>query len=191
MVLAADPGTFAPGVLPVRLPEGGGWQGLAVAAADGTVRAILFDPLAGASLAPRSFCLPVGGGAGDVRWVEGDAANGAASAMPLTATGFPVRIGPDDDGRKASRWTLAVRPNPARGVCTLRFVLPTDGEAAFTLHDPAGRVVLARNLGHLNAGVGVSELTAQETAVLAPGLYFVRLTLDGRHVGTARLIVAR
>jgi hypothetical protein len=102
-----------------------------------------------------------------------------------------VRIEPDDHGRKTARVTLAVRPNPARGACTLRFVLPLTGEAAFTLHDPAGRVVLLRKLGRLAAGTGASELTAQDTAALAPGLYFVRLTLDGRHAGTARLIVAR
>lgn len=191
LVLAADPETFAPGLLPVRFPEGGGWQGLAMAAADGTVRAVLFDPGAGASLVPTSFALPVAGDAGDVRWVEGDASDGAASALRLTATGFPVRIEPDVDGRQPARVTLAVRPNPARGACTVRFVLRLAGEAAFTLHDPAGREVLSRSLGRVEAGIGASELTAQETAALAPGLYFVRLTLDGRHVGTARLIVAR
>jgi len=84
-----------------------------------------------------------------------------------------------------------VRPNPARGACTLCFALPFAGEAAVTLHDPAGRVVLSRNLGRLVAGGCLSEFSAQDVAALAPGLYFVRLTLDGRHVGTARLIVAR
>jgi hypothetical protein len=191
LVLAASPGTFAPGLLPVRFPEGGGWQGLAMTAADGTVRAILFDLGAGASMVPRSFALPVAGDAGEVRFVKGDAADGAACALQLTATGFPVRIGPDDDGQRPARVTLALRPNPARGACTLHFVLPLAGEAAFTLHDPAGRVVLSRNLGRLTAGPGASELTAPETAALAPGLYFVRLTLGGRRAGTARLIVAR
>jgi hypothetical protein len=191
LVLAADPGMFAPGLLPVRFPEGGGWQGLAMAAADGTVRAILFDAGAGASLIPASFALPVASDAGDVRWVEGDAADGAAGALRLTATGFPVRIGPAEGGRPPGRITIAVRPNPARGACTLRFALPIAGEAAVTLHDPAGRVVLSRNLGRLVAGSGMSELSAQDVAALAPGLYFVRLTLEGRHVGTARLIVAR
>jgi hypothetical protein len=191
LVLAADPGTFAPGLLPVRFPDGGGWQGLAMAAADGTVRAILFDPSAGASMVPRSFALPIAGVAGEVRWVEGDAADGTAFALPLTATGFPLRVGPNDSGWKSARVALAVRPNPARGACALHFVLPLAGEAAFTLHDPAGRVVLSRNLGRLPAGNGASELTSQETAGLAPGLYFVRLTLDGRRTGTARLIVAR
>lgn len=191
LVLAADPGTFAPGMLPMRFPEGGGWQGMATTAADGTVRAILFDPSAGASVVPRSFALPVTDAAGDVRFVEGDAASGAASALRLTAAGFPLRIGPSDDGRKTARMTLAVRPNPARGACTLRYVLPVAGEAAFTLHDPAGRVVLSRNLGRLPAGPGVSELTSQEAATLVPGFYFVRLTLDGRYAETARLIIAR
>jgi hypothetical protein len=191
LVLAAAPGTFTPGLLPVRFPEGGGWQGMAMAAADGTVRAVLFDPGAGASQVPRSFALPVAGDAGEVRFVEGDASDGAASALPLAATGFPVRIGPNDDSRLPARITLAVQPNPARGACTLRFNLPLAGTVSFTMHDPAGRVVLARDLGRFPAGGGVTELTAPETAALAPGLYFVRLTLDGRRTGTARLIVAR
>ena len=191
LVLAADPGTFAPGLFPVRFPEGGGWQGLAMAAVDGTVRAILFDPGAGASMVPRSFALPVAGDAGEVRLVDGDAADGAACALRLTATGFPVRIGPADEGHPSGRVTIAVRPNPARRACTLCFALPFAGEAAVTLHDPAGRVVLSRNLGRLVAGGCLSEFSAQDVAALAPGLYFVRLTLDGRHVGTARLIVAR
>lgn len=191
LVLSADAGTFAPGPVPLRFPEGCGWQGLAMAAADGTVRVVLFDPGAGVSMAPRSFSLPVAGDAGSVRWVEGDAADATASALPLMARGFPLQVGPRDEGQKAVRVALAVQPNPARGACTLRFVLPQAGEAAFTLYDPAGRVVLSRSLGRLSAGAGVSELTAQETAALAPGLYFVRLTLDGRPAETARLIIAR
>jgi hypothetical protein len=191
LVLAADPGMFAPGLFPMRFPEGGGWQGLAMTAADGTVRAILFDPGAGASMVPRSFALPLAGDAGEVRLVDGDAADGAACALRLTATGFPVRVGPADEGRLPGRITIAVRPNPARGACTLRFALPLAGEATVTLHDPAGRVVLSRNLGRLVAGSGMSEFSARDVAALAPGLYFVRLTLDGRRAGTARLIVAR
>jgi prepilin-type processing-associated H-X9-DG protein len=191
LVLAADPGMFASGLLPVRFPEGGGWQGMAMTAADGTVRAVLFDPNAGASMAPPSFALPVVGDAGDVRWIEGDAAGATASALRLTASGFPVQIGPVSDGGPPARVTLAVHPNPARGACILRYVLPHAGEAVITLYDPAGRVALSRTLGRVAAGSGSSELTAEEAAALAPGLCFVRLTLDGRHAGTARFILAR
>jgi hypothetical protein len=191
IVLAADPGAFALGPLPMSFPSGGGWQGLAMTTADGTVRAVLFDPEAGASGRPPSFALPVAGCNGDVRWVEGDAADGSAGAVRLEAAGFPVRIPLPDGGNRPARGTLAVQPNPARGACTLRFDLALAAEAAFTVHDPAGRVVLTRNLGSVAAGSAVAELSERDTAALAPGLYFVRLTLDGRHAGTARLIVAR
>lgn len=191
LVLAADPGAFAPGLLPVRLPVGGGWQGLAMAAADGTVRAVLYDSGAGASGPLPSFALPVTGQAGEVRWAGGDAADGSASFLPLETTGLPMRIGPSDDRRTPTRVSLVVQPNPARGACVLRFDPSVASEAAFTLYDPAGRLVLSRNLGRVTAGVVTAELSGRDTGALAPGLYFVRLTLDGTVAGTARLIVAR
>ncbi len=191
LVLAADPGAFAPGLQPVLFPDGGGWQGLAMVTADGTVRAVLFDPGAGASASPPSFALPVVGEQGEARWVTGDASDATAAPLTLTAGGFPVRIGPAVEHPLPAGTVLAVRPNPARGACVLRFTLPHSGTAAFTLHDPAGRRVFARDLGPLPAGSGTSELTAPDVAALAPGLYFARLTLDGERVATTRLLITR
>jgi hypothetical protein len=191
IVLAADPGIFAPGLLPVRFPAGGGWQGLATTSEDGTVRAVLFDPGAGASGPPPSFALPVTGQAGEVRWAGGDAADGSASALRLEATGFPLQVRSSDERREPAQGMLVVQPNPARGACTLRFSLPVAAEAAFALYDPAGRLVLSRDLGRVAAGAATAELSGRETGALAPGLYFARLTLDGRLAGVARFILTR
>jgi len=68
-----------------------------------------------------------------------------------------------------------VFPNPTRDDLGLAFVLPGAGEASVELIDLAGRRVLERSLGTLSAGPHAVTL-AGATGVLAPGVYFLRLT---------------
>jgi hypothetical protein len=79
-------------------------------------------------------------------------------------------------------------PNPAAAAFTIAFTVPTDGAATLELLDLSGRRIELRAVGTL--GAGRHTLRLGESAPLAPGLYFVRLTAAGRNV-TARVCVAR
>ncbi len=92
------------------------------------------------------------------------------------------------DGRAPLSFALEpVRPNPARGrVPRLDFVLPSDGPARLDLLDLGGRRIAHREVGAMGAGRHAIDLG--EGAVLAPGLYLVRLQ-QGTFTRTRRLVV--
>ena len=78
------------------------------------------------------------------------------------------------------------RPNPTRGVLGLSLALPRATEAEWALYDVAGRRVATLWQGRAEAGS--RELHA--TLPHAPaGLYFARLTLDGRQVRADRVVI--
>ena len=72
-----------------------------------------------------------------------------------------------------------VRPNPAVGAPVVWFTLPGTDPAKLELIDIAGRQVYAQELSGLPAGRQALRL---DRAVPASGLYFFRLTQDGRSV---------
>jgi len=80
-------------------------------------------------------------------------------------------------------------PNPARGALRLSVTLPRAAAGEWALYDLAGRRVATLWRGTLAAGGG--ELAATLPASLRSGLYFARLTLDGRAERTDRLAVLR
>ena len=79
-------------------------------------------------------------------------------------------------------------PNPARDALRLSLVLPRAAEVEWSLYDVAGRRVAMLWKG--NATPGASEL---RTALprLGAGLYFARLTLDGREAASQRIAIIR
>jgi hypothetical protein len=81
----------------------------------------------------------------------------------------------------------APHPNPARRAAQLRFTLPVAGEARLTVHDLAGREVSRLVEGTRAAG---EHLVTWETANVAPGVYFVRLSAGGR-ASSRRMVVIR
>jgi hypothetical protein len=78
----------------------------------------------------------------------------------------------------AERPTLDARPNPVRGQATVRW--ESGGDAAFTLRDAAGRVVLTRRFENNAIRLDCSRL--------AGGIYFARCVSGGR-TAVARLVV--
>lgn len=81
-----------------------------------------------------------------------------------------------------------LRPNPATREATVSFTLPRRAPATLELLDVSGRRVLARDVGGLGPG---SHMVSLDRGRRPPaGLYFVRLTQDGRTV-TARGVIVR
>jgi hypothetical protein len=78
-------------------------------------------------------------------------------------------------------------PNPSRGDLTLSFTLGAGGPARLELVDVAGRSVLERDLGGLNAGRHELRLGAG-AARLPAGMYFARIT-QREHSATSRVVV--
>jgi hypothetical protein len=78
---------------------------------------------------------------------------------------------------RSAKLTLAgARPNPAPGPFAITFSLADGSPARLELFDTAGRSVFARDVGSLGAG----DHEVRVERVLPSGLYFVRLTQQGK-----------
>ncbi|GAB5536824.1 MAG: hypothetical protein Rubg2KO_30730 [Rubricoccaceae bacterium] len=97
-------------------------------------------------------------------------------------------VSTDADETPDSRFgLLALAPNPARQLATVRYALATSGEARVEVLDAMGRRVALLANGRHRAG---DHTTALRTDALAPGVYLVRLvTAEGADV--LRLSVTR
>jgi hypothetical protein len=88
-------------------------------------------------------------------------------------------------------WALALegaRPNPARGMISVGFTLPSSERATLELIDIAGRRVARREVGSLGPGRHVVQLGGSPR--LRSGLYFLRL-IQGERVLKARVVLMR
>jgi hypothetical protein len=110
-----------------------------------------------------------------------EAAPGAPDAQ--TYSRLPVE--------ESSVWQLgleAARPNPAVGTIHTWFSLPSRDPATLELIDVTGRRVAWREVGSL--GPGRHTMALGSSTQLRPGLYFLRLTQNGR-VMNARAALVR
>jgi len=87
----------------------------------------------------------------------------------------------------AERVALAVAPNPTAGATTLAVSLAAPTAVRLDVLDVLGRTVATLLDGPLGAGTHTARL---DGASLAPGVYAVRLTADGR-TATRTLVVGR
>ena len=83
-------------------------------------------------------------------------------------------------------------PNPSTGRSTLRFGLAHDSAAHLAVYDQQGRRVRTLDGGALSAGEHVISWDGRDEAGhdAAPGLYFVRASLEGQDF-TRRLVRVR
>lgn len=86
------------------------------------------------------------------------------------------------DAFKVSLW-----PNPATDLAQLAFEAPVSGRATLLIRDAAGREVLTRDLGNIQAGTQQFAIPVQ---ALANGMYAYDLRVDELRV-TGRLAVQR
>ncbi len=114
-------------------------------------------------------------------------------------TGVQVNSGYDPFGPSAvqppaSRQTggmAQIAPNPTRGSFQVGFELTRPAVTGVVLYDAAGRAVSTVPARAYPAGASRILVAARsdDGKPLAPGIYFVRLTVDGRVSGARKLIV--
>ncbi len=107
---------------------------------------------------------------------------------------------PDDplavDGDQAvpgAATLLAVNPNPFSRSTEIRFELTSAGNVAVTIHDVAGRIV--SSVPAKSYGAGESRVSWDGNDAngmpLPAGVYFVRLAVGERSVGTTKIVMMR
>lgn len=110
--------------------------------------------------------------------------NGGEATGTVNVTVNP-NVATEDDLAAALR--LAVAPNPAAHVATLRLVVAESGHATVAVWDALGREVAALHAGPLAAG---EHSFALDTGRLAPGVYVARVEAGGK-AAVHRLTVVR
>jgi hypothetical protein len=132
-------------------------------------------------------------GSGRVAYVDRDVVAGSRYGyrLGLATQGAEVTAGEIwvDVPGNASFALRGLTPNPARaGAGLIGFSLPDASPAQLELLDVSGRRVSSREVGSLGRGEHV--VRAGDGTPLAPGLYLVRLTRDGRSL-TAKAVTIR
>ncbi len=129
-----------------------------------------------------SFTAPVSGWYGVV--VVNDGGQGYFNVALRTGN-----VGVDDGATRPVADVLGgISPNPARGELHVDFALRDGGEPSFEVIDLAGRRVASLTTGGRSAGQwSIAWHPQDETGKpLAPGVYFLRMRLGERIVGTRR-----
>lgn len=86
---------------------------------------------------------------------------------------------------------LRILPTPAHGTVTVAFDAPRGGRAAIEICDLAGRTVARVERDVSGAGTVAATLRRGLDWSPAPGIYLARVTLEGRSIGSKRLVVLR
>lgn len=81
---------------------------------------------------------------------------------------------------------VSLYPNPAHGSTALTFTLPRAGRVELSVFDNTGRRVATQVSEALSAG---PQTLSWNTGAAKPGLYFVRLAVDGQPAATRQLAV--
>jgi hypothetical protein len=87
----------------------------------------------------------------------------------------------------------APMPNPARGPVTFELALPRDARVRFAVYDVQGRKVDALESAAMAAGRHRLRWDATRAGSRAggAGVYFARLDVDGKTVGTRRVVIVQ
>jgi len=88
---------------------------------------------------------------------------------------------------------LTIDPNPFQTTTSLRFDSPITGPARIDIFDVRGRRVHTLPTSGRDARAGVATWNGTDDAgrELASGVYFVRLSVDGRMVANRRVVIVR
>lgn len=112
---------------------------------------------------------------------------GGLTASRVVLLGSQNVVAGDGAPQTAALAIERVFPNPTTAVATVRFSLTEAGEARVAVVDMLGRTVTDVRL---SGRVGANDARLDVRALPA-GTYGVRLSVDGRTVGTSRLTVVR
>jgi len=84
-----------------------------------------------------------------------------------------------------------VGPSPTRGEVVIRYSAPRPGRVEVEVRDVAGRLVARRSRFALGSGPEAVTLRGPADWTPAPGVYLVRVSLEGEVLGTGRVVVVR
>ena len=132
-----------------------------------------------------------GGTTGSRPKVSVDNVSVTGGGPALMASRNDEESGPPAATPVAFGWSR-VAPNPSRDVANLAFTLPAAASASIEVIDLAGRRVWTL-AGDFAAGAQSVRWNGRDAAGVrvAPGVYFARLTLNGRTIATRTLAVVR
>lgn len=120
-------------------------------------------------------------------------ANGCGTDTSLTATLGPANPTATPPAGALATLFEALGPNPTTGPTRIAFTLARAARVEVRVHDLAGRLVRRIDEGRLAAGRhrATWDGRGSDGQAMNPGLYFVRLDVDGRSIGTKRLTLLR
>jgi hypothetical protein len=97
-----------------------------------------------------------------------------------------------DSGSGDEDWDVSVHPNPGHGVVTVRYGLPTAGQAEVQVIDTAGRIVRRATLGgERSAGREWQwQGRADDGREMPPGIYFIRVR-SGHRAKSTKVVFLR
>jgi hypothetical protein len=117
---------------------------------------------------------------------------GSVSSFEVTLTVDGVTAAPVAEAIPSDVFE-GLGPNPTRGAARMAFALARDARVQMRIHDVAGRLIRQVDAGAMPAGR--HQLTwdghADDGHAARAGLYFVRLEVEGRSLGTRRLVLQR
>jgi hypothetical protein len=146
---------------------------LVVQADDGgsvSITAQSFDTVDEPAMATASADIPAGAQGSYLLHFSG--ANISLEGLGVTAVDPPTR---------SQEAGVAISPNPAFGRVTVAWDVPRAGDGAVALYDVSGRCVSTIYSGRMEPGRHTADLAPTGSAGrLLPGLYFVRLSLNGQ-----------
>ncbi len=104
-----------------------------------------------------------------------------------------VAVGSSPNVQREDPNLLSSAPNPAREAATFAFDLPSSGRGELAIYDATGRHVRTVTKTDFSVGDHRVPWDARDDAGrrCADGVYFARLTIDGRVMGTRRLALMR
>ena len=123
-------------------------------------------------------------------WYRVDPATGVATLLSTAPTGETSDIAVTSNVvsgvRPGAVASASLAPNPSSGETTWHVVLTRAGSATLAVFDATGRQVYAQAATYLAAGPHALHWTASGKA---PGLYILRLMVDGVPAASERLLV--
>jgi len=93
----------------------------------------------------------------------------------------------DESSVKPAAFALTVNPNPFNSVCGIAFDIPTDGMVNLGVYDISGNRIATLRQGKLGRGHYTTNWDAKDAN---SGVYFIKLTVDGR-TATSRVTLVK
>ncbi len=119
--------------------------------------------------------------------------NTVVANQPALTITYTRTTGAGDEGARSRLSLEPCRPNPTTGAARFGFGLPRSAHVRLEIEDLAGRRVATAADGHFGPGHHEAAWDSRDSrgAPAAPGVYLVRLVVNGQGIAARRLVVVR